>query len=153
MPDEDGVVTPETCFLNNVFGGSAWGGEPGTFGKHGYTGMDTSVFSQLFGRSDGPAVARVLDDTDASEQGLRAVVFTQAEFKGESQSLAPGRYDIGDLTLPNDSISSVIVSKGLKVALFEHGGFTGAAAVINSDTGAFGADLRSKVSSVIVEKV
>ncbi|MFE5535473.1 hypothetical protein [Streptomyces sp. NPDC056492] len=146
----------ESGFLNNVFGGSAWGGKPGTFGEHGYTGMDTSIWNQLFGgsgRSDGPAVAKILDDTDASEQGLRAVVFTQAEFKGESQSLAPGRYDIGDLILPNDSISSVIVAKGLKVTLFEHGGFTGTSAVINSNAGAFGADLRSKVSSVIVEKV
>ncbi|MFB7178491.1 hypothetical protein ACFCYI_12370 [Streptomyces sp. NPDC056257] len=119
--------------------------------------MDTSLWAQIFGDAtsgpNGPAVAKVLDDTDASEQGLRAVVFTQTDFKGERQILAPGRYDIGDLTLPDNSISSVLVSKGLKVTLFEHGGFTGESAVINSDIGGVGADLRSKVSCVIVEKL
>lgn len=94
-----------------------------------------------------------MDDTDASEHGLRAVVFTHAESEGESQILAPGRYDIADLTLPNDSVSSVIVSKGLEVTLFENGGFTGKSATFKSDTRAVGADLRSKVSSVIVEKI
>ncbi|MFJ3993084.1 hypothetical protein ACIPWY_31075 [Streptomyces sp. NPDC090032] len=150
MPEEDHTAEPR--FLDNIFGGSAWSGSSGA-STGASTGMDTSVWAQLFGKSPGPAVTRVLDDTDASEQGLRAVVFTQAEFKGESQSLAPGRYDIADLTLPNDSISSIIVSKGLKVTLFEHGGFTGKSALINSDTGSVGADLRSKVSCVIVEKV
>ncbi|MFG2974458.1 hypothetical protein ACGFYY_15885 [Streptomyces sp. NPDC048331] len=41
---------------------------------------------------------------------------------------------------------------GLKVTLFEHGGFSGESAVLNSDLGGVGADLRSKVSCVIVEK-
>ncbi|MFJ3882431.1 hypothetical protein ACIPW5_33930 [Streptomyces sp. NPDC090077] len=86
-------------------------------------------------------------------ENAAAAVFTEAQFKGQRQTLPVGRYDIGDLTVPDDSISSVLVPEGLKVTLFEDAGFSGASTVIETDTEAFGANLENKVSSVIVEKI
>ncbi|MFG2339570.1 hypothetical protein [Streptomyces yangpuensis] len=85
---------------------------------------------------------------------LAAIVYTEPKFAGQSQNLVPGRYDTGDLRIPNDSISSVAVPKGLKVTLFEHSGFRGASAVIKADTGDLGASsFDSTASSVTVEKI
>lgn len=55
--DEDEAVVPETRFLNNIFGGSAWGGRPGTFGSNPPSPTDDetpgdrdgSIFAQIFG--------------------------------------------------------------------------------------------------------
>lgn len=85
---------------------------------------------------------------------LAAIVFTEPRFAGQSQNLVPGRYDTGDLRIPNDSISSVAVPKGLKVTLFEHSGFRGASTVIKADTGDLGASsFDNTASSVTVEKI
>ncbi|MEU6298964.1 hypothetical protein [Streptomyces erythrochromogenes] len=83
-----------------------------------------------------------------------AIVYTEPKFAGRSQHLGPGRYDTVDLRIPNDSISSVAVPKGLKVTLFEHSGFRGASAVIKADTGDLGASsFDNTASSVTVEKI
>ncbi|MER6488600.1 hypothetical protein AB0G95_37405 [Streptomyces virginiae] len=76
----------------------------------------------------------------------------EPRFGGQSQHLVPGRYDTSDLKIPNDSISSVDVPKGLKVTLFEHSGFRGASAVIKADTGDLGASSFDNTASS-VEKI
>lgn len=80
-----------------------------------------------------------------------AIVYTQAGLKGESQTLSVGRYDVGDLTIPNDSISSVVVRKRVRVTLYEHSGFSGRTAVLTANTDALGANMDSATSSVVVE--
>ena len=82
-----------------------------------------------------------------------AIVFTQAGLQGQSQILSVGRYDTSDLTVPNDSISSVAVRKGVRVTLYEHSGFTGNQAVITADTDALGGDIAGTTSSIVVENI
>ncbi|KOU50577.1 hypothetical protein [Streptomyces sp. WM6378] len=92
--------------------------------------------------------------SDSAVHGVpSAVVYTEPLFEGNSQILAPGRYDSSDLTIPDDSISSVIVPTGLRVTLFEHAGFTGEETVIQSDTDALGAIIDGTASAVVVEMI
>ena len=81
------------------------------------------------------------------------VVYADAHFQGASQTLTPGRYDMADLTIPNDSISSIAVNKGLKVTLFGDAGFSGGQITIDSDIEAFGPGINDAASSLIVETV
>ena len=95
------------------------------------------------------------DALSMSMQGSEpdAIVFTQAGLQGQSQSLSVGRYDTSDLTVPNDSIHSVAVRKGMRVTLYEHGGFSGNQAVITANTDALGGDIAGTTSSIVVENI
>jgi hypothetical protein len=63
----------------------------------------------------------------------RVTLFVDCPFVGTSVSLAPGNYNMNQIGLPNDSISSVRVPSGLQLVLFEHSDFAGASVVITSD--------------------
>ena len=54
-------------------------------------------------------------------------VFEQAHFQGRSQVLPKGRYDdaLKQITIGNDTLSSLQVPKGLVVRLYEHFHFQG----------------------------
>ncbi|MFK0050216.1 hypothetical protein ACIQU4_40160 [Streptomyces sp. NPDC090741] len=82
---------------------------------------------------------------------LGATVFTSPDFSGQFQNLTVGRYDIGDLTIPNDSVSAVVVFPGMRVTLYEHAGFEGTATVLEADTESLADDIDSTASSIVVE--
>jgi len=64
----------------------------------------------------------------------RVTLFVGCPFSGSSVSLGVGNYDINQIGLPNDSISSLRVPSGLRLVLFEHSGFGGASVTLTSDT-------------------
>ena len=84
-----------------------------------------------------------------SSADAQVVVFTHADYKGKSQTLDVGRYDMKSLKVGNDSISSVRVAPGYRVTLFEHE-FDGSTKVVTSDT-RFLEDFNDLTSSVVVE--
>lgn len=96
-----------------------------------------------------------LDDAAASLQLVEAtpavVIYTDSHYSGASQILAPGRYDMGQIQLANDTISSIRVGKGLRVLLFGDAGFSGGQTIIDTDTALLKDD--NSTSSLIVEKV
>ncbi len=79
-----------------------------------------------------------------------AVVYEHINYLGRSQELAVGRYDLGQLSIGNDVISSVKVPSGWKVTLYQHGGFQGATKVLTADTPAL-PDFNDRTSSIVVE--
>ncbi|MEO5727343.1 MAG: hypothetical protein ABI134_31500 [Byssovorax sp.] len=93
--------------------------------------------------------------TSSSETGSvpPAVVFTEPGLMGQSQVLSVGRYDMSDLTIPDDSISSLAVRKGVRVTLYEHAGFSGTSTVLTANTEALGGDVDGTVSSIVVEEI
>ncbi|NJK32156.1 MAG: hypothetical protein HC927_06970 [Deltaproteobacteria bacterium] len=82
---------------------------------------------------------------------MQVMVFEHADFGGRSQGFGPGRYDVGQLAIGNDQVSSVLVPPGYKVTLFGNAGFKGAKKVLTSDTRYVGNDFNDIVSSLIVE--
>jgi hypothetical protein len=86
---------------------------------------------------------------------IQNVTFYQHyDYGGTSSSLGVGRYDINAMGLPNDAISSVKVPAGMRVILYEHGGFGGATRILTADTPQLGPlDFNDKTSSIVVETV
>jgi Domain of unknown function (DUF4476)/Beta/Gamma crystallin len=66
-----------------------------------------------------------------------AVTFFKDNFSGPTLNLGPGHYDHYELgNVDNDHLSSVKVPKGMKVTLYEHGGYKGRSIVITQDASA-----------------
>jgi len=76
-------------------------------------------------------------------------IYRHADYTGPAKALRIGRYDVGQFT--NDAISSIRVPKGMKVTLFEHGGFQGRRKTFTKDANYLGDDFNDLVSSIIVE--
>lgn len=79
------------------------------------------------------------------------IIYTDENFCGWSQELAPGRYD-GNFGLSNDAISSAIVPEGYRLVLYKSGGFTGSILDLYKDASSLG-DLSDETSSLVVEKM
>ena len=60
-------------------------------------------------------------------------IYEHCDFQGRSQTLAPGRYDMSQLTFGNDVLSSVRVPAGMLVRLYQHAGFGGKTLDLTSD--------------------
>jgi len=84
---------------------------------------------------------------------LKATVYEHANFQGISKELLPGSYGIGGFGLPNDTLSSLKVDKGLKVTLYEHGDGTGRSKTFTSDAAWVGDDFNDITSNIKVELV
>ncbi len=87
----------------------------------------------------------------ASAAPPAATLYEHNDFVGIAQGLAPGRYDIHQLTVGNDRTSSVRVPAGLRVILFEHGAFGGRRLELTGDTAQLPAGFNDAVSAVVVE--
>ncbi len=90
------------------------------------------------------------------EQANEVTFFADCSFGGESAVFEVGEYDFGAFTsrFPNDRLSSVDVPNGLKVTLYQHGGFNGRTLELTNDTDCLGdANFDNQASSVVVERI
>ncbi|MUG91313.1 Tolloid-like protein 1 [Scytonema sp. UIC 10036] len=81
----------------------------------------------------------------------RVVIYSDSDFQGRSQELEPGRYDVGQIAIGNDHLSSLKVPSGLRVILYEHAGFQGRSKVFASDTPYVGDDFNDFASSLEIQ--
>jgi hypothetical protein len=80
------------------------------------------------------------------------VVYEHSNYAGRRQVLDVGRYDIGQLSIGNDVISSVKVPPGWKVKLYQHSSFQGAQKILTADTH-FLSDFNDTTSSIVIERI
>ena len=66
-------------------------------------------------------------------------LYTDINFQGDKTSRIPGFFDVPQMGVPNDSISSIKVPDGMWIKVFQHNNRGGASAVFTSDM----ADLRN----------
>jgi len=83
--------------------------------------------------------------------GSMVTIYQDASYSWVSKSLSVGNYDINQLGISNDSLSSLKVPSGMKVTLYEHAGFQGKTLVITDDTVFVGDSFNDKTSSIKVE--
>ena len=92
-------------------------------------------------------------------ENLAATFYFNCNYEGQSSTLGPGRYDIPQMGIPNDSISSIRIPNGLKVTIFEHGGFGGRSLELTGDEACLvnrekdGLNFNDVTSSIIIEKI
>lgn len=79
------------------------------------------------------------------------IIYQDANFQGASQVLWPGRYDIDQIGIGNDQLSSVRIPQGWVVTLYEHGGSQGRTRKLTADTPWVGNDFNDITSSILVE--
>src|SRR2546429_8768175 len=79
-------------------------------------------------------------------------IYEHANFQGRSQELTKGHYDnaLGQISIGNDSLSSLKVPHGLVVRLYEHFLFRGAFIDFRNDTPAVPLPWNDRASSIIV---
>jgi 1-phosphatidylinositol phosphodiesterase len=78
-----------------------------------------------------------------------AAVYEHEDYKGRMQILRPGSYNMADLKLDNDSISSIRVGSGYKITLHENSNFGGDDKTYTSDASDLG-DFNDETSSIEV---
>ncbi|MEG4009908.1 beta/gamma crystallin-related protein [Microcoleus sp. Pol11C1] len=83
----------------------------------------------------------------------KVVIYSDHDYRGLSQKLGPGRYDVRQLTIENDSLSSLRVPQGLRVILYEHDGFQGRTKEVTSDTPSVENDFNDITSSIEIQPI
>jgi uncharacterized protein YkwD len=79
-------------------------------------------------------------------------IYQHSDYKGASKSFKLGKYNLQDLGIGNDQLSSLKVPQGWRVRLYEHADFRGKFKDFTSSTAFAGADWNDKTSSIIVEE-
>ncbi len=101
---------------------------------------------------EGPARVQLQVQTQTVNVGQPTVVlYRDGNFAGAWQAMQPGRYDIGQLTIGNDQLSSLRVPPGWTVTVYDLRGFNGRARVFTQDTPWVGNDFNDIASSIIVD--
>ncbi|MFX1384965.1 MAG: beta/gamma crystallin-related protein [Promethearchaeota archaeon] len=78
------------------------------------------------------------------------IIYQDQNYGGNSQILTVGKYDVCDLTIGDNKLSSLKVPEGFNVTLYECPGFSGNTMSLTSDTPNVGA-FNDMASSIIVE--
>ncbi len=83
---------------------------------------------------------------------MPVTIYEHANFQGRSQVLTKGQYDnaLGQISIGNDSLSSIKVSSGLVARLYEHFLFRGAFIDVRANTPAITLPWNDRVSSIVV---
>ena len=86
----------------------------------------------------------------------KATFFEHCYYNGRSSSLEVGNYNVDQMVLPNDFISSVRVPSGLKVTLYEHSNFQGRSVDLTRDTECLAGNpynFNDMTSSIRIQKI
>ncbi len=59
--------------------------------------------------------------------------FEHCDFQGQSKSFNPGNYNMNEIGIPNDSLSSIRIPPGMFVRIYEHANFQGRSLQFSSD--------------------
>ena len=92
------------------------------------------------------------DHTSSMKVEECATIFQHAEYRGAFQNLAPGKYNMKDLSFGHDTLSSVRVPSGWKVTLYMHHNFQGPTKVLTQDVKYVGNTFNDQTSSIAVER-
>ncbi|MFY1831952.1 Vps62-related protein [Myxococcus fulvus] len=102
--------------------------------------------------SDTDLTGRAIDQkTSSLKVEAPVTIYKGNHFQGASQQLLAGRYDLGQLTIGNDTLRSIRVPEGYRVTLYWHSGFQGDQVVLTQDTDFTGQPFQANTSSLIVE--
>jgi hypothetical protein len=80
-------------------------------------------------------------------------IYADRNYRGKSQSLREGEYRLADLRIGNDQLSSLKVSDGYQVILFQNDHFRGSQKIITGDMSWIKGGFDNKTSSIIVKKI
>ena len=96
------------------------------------------------------------DDSDNNSTSGVATLYEHSNYGGRAVSLEEGSYDYKDILakgIAYDQISSLRVSDGYKVTIYDDEGFKGTSKEFTSDASYVGNEMNDKTSSIKIEKI
>ena len=96
------------------------------------------------------------DDSDNNSTSGVATLYEHSNYGGWAVPLEEGSYDYKDILakgIVNDQISSLRVSDGYKVTIYDDEGFKGKSKEFTSDASYVGDEMNDKTSSIKIEKI
>jgi hypothetical protein len=96
-----------------------------------------------YDRGDG---ARLAQEVDRSS----VILFYDANFSGRAQLIGPGTYNVGDLTVGNDAISSIAIAPETQVTVYSDASLLGNSKTFTSSASYVGDDFNDRASSLVV---
>ncbi|CAM3595600.1 hypothetical protein G4177_13220 [Corallococcus sp. ZKHCc1 1396] len=163
------VEAPVVIYADGSFSGAYQSLWPGVYGRSRLAVSDNNISSlrvppgwrvtlydeELTGPSrvftqDTTLTGDSFNNTASSVVVEGPAVIYEHDFHGRYQNLWPGYYTLSQLTLRNDTISSVRVPSGWKVWLYEHD-FAGRWRLLTQDANLAGTDFNDVTSSIVVE--
>lgn len=121
------------------------------FQDAGFSGNSiTFTDSASFVGSFNDKTSSIVVERDGNEPAVD--IYEYVNYQGMRKQLGIGRYKIGEIGLPNNSLSSLRVGPGLKAILFENGDFTGSSVSYAHNTSSVGS-FNNRASSIVVEAV
>ena len=96
------------------------------------------------------------DDSDNNSTSGVTTLYEHSNYGGWAVSLEEGSYDYKDILakgIANDQISSLRVSDGYKVTIYDDEGFKGTSKEFTSDASYVGDEMNDKTSSIKIEKI
>jgi hypothetical protein len=99
-----------------------------------------------------PSSIVVYDATGTPPDTKEVMIFEHANYAGTFQVLAKGQYDVAQLQIGDNALSSALVPYGMVLRLFENPGFGGAFVELREDTPAVSMDWNDRASSVVVQE-
>ena len=82
----------------------------------------------------------------------RVKIYQHNNYGGSVQDLGIGSYNMGDIRIGNDVLSSLRIPAGVRVTLYQHANFKGRTRVLTDDTPSLG-DFNDQTSSIVIEPV
>ncbi|MGO1070086.1 hypothetical protein [Lysobacter sp. CA199] len=111
---------------------------------------DLSLLTPTWNEKTSSLVVYAAADTPPPTREV--MIYEHSEFTGRLQVLGPGRYDAANLSIGDNSLSSLLVPSGMIVRLYELPNFQGAFVDVNEDTAAISMDWNDRVSSIVVSE-
>ncbi len=109
---------------------------------------DTAAVSPFW--QDRTSSIIVYSATEPSPFTGEVVIYFDSDYIGKFQVLKPGKYNVSDLTIGDNALSSALVPYGMLLRLYELPDFQGATFEIRSDTRAVPLEWNDKASSIEV---
>ena len=145
--DAFGNMTERTEYANPL--GSTVGISSTTYSLPGASDKDRTTLSTFDQNNRMVSETQVNVEYSGGATGNGVTLYADANYQGSSKSFGVGLYNVSDLGIGNESLSSIKVAPGWQVTLYEHEDFKGGTKVITADN-ALLSDFNDKTSSIAI---
>lgn len=95
--------------------------------------------------TDKPTPITKKEETSSADE---VIIYQHANYEGKSQRLKVGKYNMQQLSIGNDQLSSAKVPENLVMVLYEHSNFGGSSMELSGEFDYIGDDFNDKTSSI-----
>lgn len=88
-----------------------------------------------------------------NNNGGGITIYRDCNYRGTSKVLTEGSYNVSQLGIGNDRLSSFRLSPGYRITIFENANYSGNSASYNNDVSCLGTNWNDRVSSIRIDRI